>query len=124
MRFLVDMGISPATAALLRPLGHEAVHLHDQALDRLPDSAVLEKARLEARILLTHDLDFPGLVAASAASLPSVIVFRLTNMRPERVHHHLQGVNAGHQDALERGAIISILEMQVRVRLLPLEIKE
>ena len=35
MRFLADMGISPATVAFLVDLGHDAVHLHDQGLDRL-----------------------------------------------------------------------------------------
>ncbi|MEA1934611.1 MAG: DUF5615 family PIN-like protein [Thermodesulfobacteriota bacterium] len=42
----------------MQGLGYDAKHLHDQSLDRLPDSAILEKARHEERILLTHDLGF------------------------------------------------------------------
>jgi predicted nuclease of predicted toxin-antitoxin system len=73
MKFLADMGISPKTVAFLRTLDHDATHLQEQGLERLPDSAILAKAREEARILLTHDLDFGELIAASGACLPSVM---------------------------------------------------
>ena len=65
MKFLLDMGLSPATAAFLRRLGHEAIHLHEEGLDELPDSQILERARQESFVLLTHDLDFPDLLAAT-----------------------------------------------------------
>jgi len=39
------MRISPHTAAFLQGLGHDAVHVHAQGLDRLENSAVLDKAR-------------------------------------------------------------------------------
>lgn len=93
MKFLADMGISPKTVAHLRNLGYDAVHLHEQHLDRLYDPAILEKSRNEERILLTHDLDFGELMSASGAELPSVIIFRLRNMRPERVGKSLYGRN-------------------------------
>jgi predicted nuclease of predicted toxin-antitoxin system len=114
------MGISPRTVAFLRGLDHDAVHLHTLGLDRLPDAAILELARAENRILLTHDLDFAELIAAGGEALPSVIVFRLRNMQPERVNHHLQGILAQHQEPLERGAIVSVVEGQARVRRLPI----
>lgn len=120
MRFLGDMGISPKTVAFLNSLGHEAMHLHEQSLDRLPDSDILEKARGEQRVLLTHDLEFGELVASSGARLPSIVIFRLRNMHPERINHYLRGIITQHRDALEQGAIISLGEGQVRVRLLPL----
>lgn len=124
MRFLADMGISPKTVVFLRGLGYDAVHLHDQNLDQLPDPGILEKARDEGRVLLTHDLDFGELIAASEASLPSIIVFRLRNMRPERVNHYLREIVTQHQKPLEQGAIISVTEGQVRVRLLPIKTGE
>jgi predicted nuclease of predicted toxin-antitoxin system len=124
MRFLADMGISPQTVAFLRGLGHDAIHLHALGLDRLPDSAILELARAENRVLLTHDLDFAELIAAGGMTLPSVVVFRLRSMRPERVNHYLQGIISQHQEPLERGAIVSVVEGQARVRLLPISGEE
>ncbi len=118
MRFLADMGISPRTVTFLRERGYEAVHLHEEGLDRLEDAAILAKAREEGFILLTHDLDFGELVAASGAQLPSVIVFRLRNMRPENVNKYL--LVEEHAGVLASGAIISVTEGRIRIRALPL----
>lgn len=124
MKFLADMGISPKAVELLQSLGHDAVHVHEQGLDRLSDPAILAKARDEESVLLTHDLDFSELVAASGARMPSVISFRLRNMQPERVNRYLQGIVMQHGSALEQGAIVSVTEGQIRVRLLPLRAGE
>lgn len=121
MRFLADMGISPNTVAFLRAQGHDAVHLLEVELERLTDSAILEKALQEERILLTHDLDFGELLAASKAQLPSVIIFRLQNMRPARVNSTLAAVLAEHADVLTAGVVISVTEGRLRVRRLPIE---
>jgi Domain of unknown function (DUF5615) len=52
VKFLADMGISLKTVAFLHSLGHDAVHLADQGLERLPDRDIV------ARII---DPDFRGL---------------------------------------------------------------
>ena len=121
MKFLADMGISPKTTAFLHALGHDAVHLVDQGLERLVDPDIVAKARQEGRILLVHDLGFGELLAASGARWPSVITFRLRNMHPERVNSALEHILSQHEVALEQGAMLSVTEGQVRVRLLPLE---
>ena len=119
MKFLADMGVSPKTVLFLAEGGHDAVHVHELSMDRSTDAAILEAAVQEHRILLTHDLDFGDLMAASGASLPSVIVFRLRNMHPERVNLILGDIIRHHQDALAQGAVFSVSEGQIRVRLLP-----
>jgi predicted nuclease of predicted toxin-antitoxin system len=120
VKFLADMGISVKTVAFLQALGHDAVHLSELGLERLPDHGIVEKARQEGRIVLAHDLGFGELMAAGGATLPSVITFRLRNMHPDRVNSALQRIIPQHGEALERGAMISVTEGQVRVRLLPL----
>ncbi|MCA1553853.1 MAG: DUF5615 family PIN-like protein [Chloroflexi bacterium] len=119
MNFLANMGISPATVRFLRSMGHDAKHLHDENLDRLSDAEILEKARHENAIVLTNDLDFGELMAANQAQLPSVVIFRLTNMQAENVNAHLQQIIEHHSTDLEQGAILSVTERQVRVRQLP-----
>ena len=120
MKFLADMGISPQTVDFLQTLGHDAVHLADQGLDRSPDHDILEKARLEGRILLTHDLGFGELIAAKGAALPSVITFRLRNMHPAQVNDALQRIISQHAETVEHGAILSVTEGRVRARSLPM----
>ena len=36
MKFLADMGVSMSTVQTLRDAGHDAVHLRDEGLHRLP----------------------------------------------------------------------------------------
>lgn len=103
----------------MRSLGYDAIHLNEQKLARLPDPDILEKARSEMRILLTYDLYFSELVAASGARLPSVVVFRLRKMHPQNVNHYLLKIIRQHQTVLEQGVIISVTEIQNRVRTLP-----
>ena len=99
----------------------DAIHLRDEGLERLEDSDILEKARNEERILLAHDLDFGALLATAGTQLPSVITFRLRNMHPDSVNHHLKEVLTHNKKSLEQGAIISVVEGWIRVRSLPLK---
>ena len=57
--------------------GHDAVHLRDEGLHRLPDEAIFDKAIAEARIILTFDLDFGEIAARAKGRATSVVLFRL-----------------------------------------------
>jgi predicted nuclease of predicted toxin-antitoxin system len=121
MKFLADMGISLRSVAFLRGLGIEAVHLHELGLDQLRDADILKRARREGYIVLMHVLDFGELLALSGDGLPSVVIFRLQDMRPYNVNHYLRILVTEHQNALDEGAIFSVSEGRIRVRTLPIE---
>jgi predicted nuclease of predicted toxin-antitoxin system len=121
MRFLLDMGISVDVSGFLRNHGHDVEHLHEQGLGTLPDSDILARARREKRVVVTHDLDFANLLAASAAELPSVIFLCRQNMRPEKVIPRLCSLPTDHFRDLEKGAILSVYELRIRLRTLPLD---
>lgn len=120
MKFLADMGISPSIVQALRERGHDAIHLHEQGLIQLSDADILNKAREEGRVLLTHDLDFGELLAFHKQRLPSVIIFRLSDMRPQNIWLHLNAILAQHSQSLEQGALLSVRDQKVRVRTLPI----
>ena len=65
-------GVSMRTATSLREAGHDTVHLRDQGSLKMKDSDILQKASSEERIVLTFDLDFGDLLAASGEKLPSI----------------------------------------------------
>lgn len=119
LKFLADIGISPKAIAFLRTEGYDAIHLIEEQLERLSDVEIIDKAKSEARIILTHDLDFGDLMAASGDSLPSVVIFRLSDMRPANVNLHLRLILAQYQSLLLDGAILSITQGRVRIRRLP-----
>lgn len=115
------MGVSMSTVLALRMHGHEAVHLREQNMEHLPDSAILEKARKEGRIALTFDLGFGDILAAGGHILPSVIIFRLHNQTPSSVTPKLLEVLSKRSDDLSAGAIIIVEDGCYRLRRLPIE---
>jgi predicted nuclease of predicted toxin-antitoxin system len=121
MNFLADMGISRRTVLWLRQRGHNAVHLRELGLKKLPDYEILVRALGEGRIVLTMDLDFGYLLAISHAQLPSVIIFRLNNEHPDNVNRRLEQVLRESSEALMQGAIITVTESAHRVRFLPIQ---
>lgn len=123
MKFLFDVGVSHRSAEYLNTLGHEATHLRNLGLQRLPDPKILHKALDEARVIVTHDLDFGELVAKSENRLPSVISFRLRDMRHKQVNFYLDRILQDHQDDLCKGAILSVTEGRIRIRRLPMHLK-
>jgi predicted nuclease of predicted toxin-antitoxin system len=66
------MGVSQTTVEALRTAKHDAVHLRDEGLIRLPDPKIAAKAVAESRIVLTFDLDFGDILAIAGSTAPSV----------------------------------------------------
>lgn len=77
------MGISIKLVESLRSQGHDINHLGALGLARMEDADVMKLARAENRMILTADLDFGELLAIENSNNPSVITFRLSDMRAE-----------------------------------------
>ena len=76
MKFLVDANFSPIIAALLNEAGHDAVAVRDLGLQDASDETILERARDDDRVIVSHDTDFGTLLAAQRRSTPSFILIR------------------------------------------------
>jgi predicted nuclease of predicted toxin-antitoxin system len=120
MRFLADMGVSQQVVEWLRTKGHDAVHLRDEGLQRLPNGEIFQKAGREQRIVLTFDLDFGEILAASGRQIVSVILFRLRNTRTGFVIQRLDDVLNHSSAELMQGAIVIVEDGRHRVRRLPI----
>jgi predicted nuclease of predicted toxin-antitoxin system len=119
MRFLADMGVAQRIVQWLRSEGHDAVHLRDERLHRLPNGKIFEKAVAERRIILTFDLDFGEIVALSGGQQVSVILFRLHNTCTPHVIERLKKVLQESSSVLEEGAVVVVEESRHRTRRLP-----
>ena len=119
MRFLADMGESMTTVSALREAGEEVVHLREEGLIKLPDDRIA-KAKQEQRVVLTFDLDFGELLAATGGATPSVVLFRMRNQIPAAVTPRLFRVLKACRTALEAGAIIIVEDEGYRLRYLPI----
>jgi predicted nuclease of predicted toxin-antitoxin system len=121
VRFLADMGVSLTTVEALRGANHNAIHLRDEGLIRLPDSEIAAKAVAETRVVLTFDLDFGDILAITRREAPSVIIFRLRNQTPAAVNPRLFRVIAKCAAELASGAIVLVEDEGFRVRRLPIQ---
>ncbi len=120
MRFLADMGVGVQVVEWLRSQGHDATHLHDEGLQRMPNGEIFAKAISEQRVIVTFDLDFGEIAALSKGEKTSVVLFRLHNTRTFHVIDRLRAVLADSVRALEKGAVVIVEESRHRVRYLPI----
>jgi predicted nuclease of predicted toxin-antitoxin system len=120
MRFLADMGVSRRVVDWLRQQGHDAIHLRDQGLQRLPNGEIFSKAITEERIVLTFDLDFGEIVALCQGRPASVVLFRLNNTKSDFTIRRLEMVLQDAAESLEAGAVVVVEDWRHRTRHLPL----
>lgn len=121
MKLIVDMNLSPRLAGLLREAGFDAQHWSAIGAADAPDRTILAHARAIDAIVVTHDLDFSAILAATGADAPSVVQLRGLDLAPDRLIGPI--ATALHQcaEALHRGAILTIDTARARLRLLPLD---
>jgi len=120
MKILVDMNLSPDWCPLLIASGWETKHWREVGDPRAPDRELLMWARSNGYVVLTHDLDFGNILAATGAQAPSVVQLRDHDVMPDRRGAFVVKVLSQQEKNLERGALLSIDSSSARVRLLPL----
>ena len=120
MRFLADMCVDVRIVRWLQEQEHDATHLRDEGLHRMPNGEIFKKAINEDRVVITLDLDFSEIAALTEGKKASVILFRLRNTLTPHVIERLSTVIEDSSEALEKGAVIVVEESRHRVRFLPI----
>lgn len=121
MKLLLDACMPLDWLAFLREHGLDCIAWLHVGAPTAPDSEILRAARLQDRIVLTHDFDFGRLLAFSRDTHPSVIQFRAADIRPAAVGPQLLLALATHREALAAGALITVEVDRTRSRILPLQ---
>ena len=120
MKLLVDMNLSPGWVDRLARHGFEAVHWSTIGAATAPDAEILTWANEHGFVLITNDLDFSSILAASGRPTPSVVQRRTQDLLSDAVVGAVADALKAHRDNIERGALLSIDEAAARVRVLPL----
>jgi len=113
------MGVAIGVVNWLRQNGHDAKHLRDEGLHRIPNGEIFAKAISENRMIITFDFDFGEIVALSKREKVSIILFRLHNTRTPHLINRLSTVLEDSAEALGQGAVVVVEELRHRVRYLP-----
>lgn len=67
MKVLVDMNLSPRWVKLLADADIEAMHWSSIGAANTRDVDIMDFARMKGYVVLTHDLDFGAILAATQA---------------------------------------------------------
>ena len=118
MKIVIDMNLSTDWAGALREAGIEAVHWSMVGPHDAGDETISAWARENHAVVLTRDLDFAALLIMSGRGSPSVVQLRVERARPETHLSLVRRALTVHQAQLERGAILTLEENRVRVRVL------
>ncbi len=82
MKLLADMNLSPRWTETLREAGWESVHWSTVGKINAPDSDVMAYPARHRYVVLTHDLDFSAILAATQREGPSVVQIRIQDVSP------------------------------------------
>jgi predicted nuclease of predicted toxin-antitoxin system len=85
MKLLIDMNLSPRWVDFLAGAGIDALHWSTVGAMNAPDVQIMAYARTHSCVVLTHDLDFSAILAATPGQEPSVIQLRADDSSPESI---------------------------------------
>jgi len=83
MKLLVDMNLSPRWVDVLAAAGIEAAHWSTLGAVNAPDPLIMAYAGTHDFVVLTHDLDFGTILAATHGEKPSVVQIRAEDVSPD-----------------------------------------
>ena len=124
MKLLVDMNLSPRWIVLLTNSGFEALHWSTVGQANARDTEIMAWAAANGYVVLTHDLDFSTILAATQGLAPSVVQVRAEDVSPEVIGTKIASALRQMRSELEAGALLSIDDKTMRVRILPLVNRE
>ena len=123
MKLLVDMNLSPRWVAVLADSEFEAMHWSVLGPVNATDPEIMAYAAANDFVVLTHDLDFGAILAATHGEEPSVVQIRAEDARPDAIGVQVCSALRQMQPELEAGALLTIDLNRTRVNVLPLKPK-
>lgn len=120
MKIVIDMNLPPSWVGYLEVAGHEAEHWSSIGDPSAPDREILKLARERGSVVLTNDLDFGAILAATGGSSPSVVQLRTQDVTPEAIGATILALLTQFEPELTSGSLISLDASNSRLRRLPL----
>jgi predicted nuclease of predicted toxin-antitoxin system len=120
MNILVDMNLSPSWVPFLRQQGFVAEHWSRVGPFNAPDRDIMAWAGQQGYVILTHDLDFGSILAATSGDGPSVVQLRMQDVLPGTAGPAIVQAILQNEALIAAGALLSIESSRRRIRALPL----
>jgi predicted nuclease of predicted toxin-antitoxin system len=120
IKIVVDMNLPPRWVPVLKAEGFDEVHWSSVGAPGAADIDIMAYAKNGGYAVLTHDLDFGAILAATRGSAPSAIQVRVQDVFPEAIGGLVIGAVHQFRAEIEKGVLISLDENRSRAHLLPL----
>lgn len=120
MKFVLDMNLTPEWCDVLAFEGWDAVHWSTVGDPTALDNEILAWALSENAIVLTQDLDFGAILAATNADAPSVVFLRTQDAMPDAIATRVIPLLHQYETQLQSGALLILDAARSRIRILPL----
>ena len=124
MKLIVDMNLSPRWIGVLADASIKAAHWSTLGANNAPDSEIMAYARANDYVVLTHDLDFSAILAATRGEKPSVVQIRAEDVSPDMIGKQVVTALRQMASELEEGALLTVDPSRTRLRLLPLYLNQ
>lgn len=120
MILVVDMNLSPGWVDRLESAGHTAVHWSSVGSPTASDAEIMAWAAGRDAVVLTHDLDFSAILAATAGRKPSVVQIRADHLAPGAIGDLVLTALSQLSEELAVGALVPVEPHRTRLTVLPL----
>jgi predicted nuclease of predicted toxin-antitoxin system len=124
MKLLLDMNLSPRWLRVLADAGFEAVHWSACGKGGAADTEIMGFAKANDYVVLTYDLDFSAILAATGGHKPSVVQIRADDLSPDAIGAHIVRALQQMTTELDEGALLTVEPGRTRMRMLPLLSRE
>src|SRR5262245_25684926 len=121
---LLDMNLSPRWVGELTDAGFDVAHGSTCGQGSAADIEIMAFAKANNYVVLTYDLDFSAILAATGGDNPIVVHIRAEDLSPDAIG--AQVVRALRQMAseLHKGALLTVEPSRTRMRVLPLPLRK
>jgi predicted nuclease of predicted toxin-antitoxin system len=120
MRVVVDMNLSPSWARFLQSNGIDAAHWSGIGPVDALDELIMRHAVDQQAVVLTNDLDFGSILAATGGKAPSVVQIRAADLRVEAIGKQVVAALLQSEELLAAGALLTVEPARARIIVLPI----
>lgn len=120
MKLLVDMNLSPRWVRVLGDAGFKTAHWSTLGAHNAPDSEIMAYAKVNDYVVLTHDLDFGAILAATHGEKPSVVQIRAEDVSPDVIGIQVVAALRQMTSELEEGVLLTVDPNRTRLSVLSL----
>jgi predicted nuclease of predicted toxin-antitoxin system len=121
LKLLIDMNLSSRLADRLCEAGYDCRHWKEIGDPKAPDTELFDWAKLNGAVVITRDIGFSDIAAASNLRVPRVMLIRCNDSFSAYVFPTILQALQQTEEQLRQGALVVVTESRLRIRMLPLK---